>query len=83
MVSQAVAFFIAGTETPSTTIAFTLYELCRLPHIQDKVRSEVLACIAKYGGCTYEAVNDMKYLHQCIFGKCMSKLRVQLELLCS
>lgn len=68
MVSQAVSFFFAGTETSSATIAFTLYELCMHPHIQNKVRNEVITCITKYGDCTYEALNDMKYLNQCISG---------------
>lgn len=69
MLAQAISFFVAGTETSSGTMAFTLYELCMHPHIQDKVRSEVMSCIKKHGGCTYEAVHDMKYLNQCISGK--------------
>lgn len=67
LVAQAVQFFVAGFETTSTTMAFTLYELCLHPHIQDKVRTEIVACLKQYG-FTYEALKEMKYLHQCVLG---------------
>lgn len=69
LVAQAAQFFVAGFETTSSTMAFTLYELCIHPHIQDKVRNEIISCKQKYGGINYEALQNMKYLHQCVLGR--------------
>ncbi|KAF2879307.1 hypothetical protein ILUMI_26862 [Ignelater luminosus] len=67
VVAQAVQFFFAGFETVSSTMAFTLYELCLNKNIQNKVRSEVQNVLASYGGFTFEAVNNMKYLQMVIY----------------
>nr|QLL22071.1 cytochrome P450 [Tribolium confusum] len=66
VVAQAAQFFVAGFETTSSTIAFTLYELCLHPHIQQKLRAEISSCIKEHGGITYEAIQDMKYLQMCV-----------------
>ncbi|KAF5290750.1 hypothetical protein FQR65_LT11531 [Abscondita terminalis] len=64
--AQALIFFAAGYETTSSTIAFTLHELSVNVDVQQKLREEILKVIEKYGGLTYEAVQDMKYLHMVI-----------------
>lgn len=69
VIAQAAQFFTAGFETTSSVIAFTLYELCLNQHIQDKLRKEIRACMQKHGNYTYESLQDMKYLHQCIQGR--------------
>lgn len=33
-----------------------------------KVQNEIDTCVKRYGGFTYEALNDMKYLENCISG---------------
>lgn len=48
---------------------FCLYELSQNKEIQEKARQSIAQAIKKHGGLTYEAVNDMKYLEQCIEGK--------------
>ncbi|CAH1382253.1 unnamed protein product [Tenebrio molitor] len=56
-----------GFETSSTTMTFALYELSKHQELQDKVRDEVNAVLAKHGGkITYEAIQDMKYMDQVI-----------------
>ncbi|KAF2879313.1 hypothetical protein ILUMI_26868 [Ignelater luminosus] len=55
-------FFAAGFETVSSVAAFTLYELCLQPDIQNKAREEIKSIMSKYGEITYEAIKDMKYL---------------------
>lgn len=70
VIAQAAQFFTAGFETTSSVVAFTLYELCLNQHIQDKVRKEIKASMQKHGKYTYEALQDMKYMHQCIQGVC-------------
>lgn len=47
-------------------MTYTLCELAKHPEMQKKVRQEILEKIQAAGGITYEAVQDMKYLHQVI-----------------
>lgn len=68
MVAQGVQFFAAGFETSSSTIGFTLYELCLNPDIQEKLRKEIKTIIAKHGEITYEGVSEMNFLEMCIMG---------------
>lgn len=68
VVAQAVQFFLAGFETTGSTISFTLYELALNPIIQKKLRTDVNTTLKKYGSFTYEAMQDMKYLDQCVSG---------------
>lgn len=74
MVAQAGQFFVAGFETTSSTMAFTLYELCLHPNIQQKLREEIQNSIRKNNGITYESLLDMKYLHMCVSGKVLIKI---------
>lgn len=69
VVAQAFMFFAAGFETTSSAMAFTLYELCVAPKIQNKARAEIKEILLKYEGFTYEAIQEMKYLHMVICGK--------------
>ncbi|CAH1117888.1 unnamed protein product [Phaedon cochleariae] len=66
LVGPAIQFFMAGFETTSSTISFTLYELCLNKNIQNKLRTEVLSNIKKHGGVTYEGLLEMKYMDLCV-----------------
>nr|XP_023016120.1 cytochrome P450 6k1-like [Leptinotarsa decemlineata] len=66
IIGQALQFYAAGFETTSSTIAFTLHELCLNPSIQNKLRNEVRTNIKENKGITYEGIQDMKYLSMCI-----------------
>lgn len=68
VVAQAVQFYLAGSETVSTTMSFALYELCLNKDIQNKVRTEIQNILVSYGGLTFEAINNMKYLQMVIYG---------------
>ncbi|XP_055712885.1 probable cytochrome P450 6d4 isoform X2 [Phlebotomus papatasi] len=67
LAAQAHVFFLAGFETTSTTMSFCFYELAKNPHIQKKVQEEIDELTKKYNGrITYESINEMKYLENCI-----------------
>lgn len=51
-------------------MTFTLHELSENLDIQESVRKEIEEVLAKHDGkITYEALNEMRYLEQCINGK--------------
>nr|XP_023017617.1 probable cytochrome P450 6a13 [Leptinotarsa decemlineata] len=61
------SFFVAGIDTIADLISFTLYELCRNPDIQERVREEIMDIMKKHKNeFTPECLNDMKYLRQVI-----------------
>lgn len=79
--ANLLVFYVAGSETTSSTIGFTLYELAMYPEILKKVQSEVDSCLKKHGlkaegNLSYEAVNDMKYLDLCVMGKFSETFRI-------
>lgn len=66
VLAHAMQLFFAGFETSSSTLGFLLYELCLNNDIQNKLRAEIMKNMQEHGDFTYEAVNAMTYLHQCI-----------------
>lgn len=57
--AQAFVFFGAGFETSSITLQFALYQMALHQDIQDRVRAEIKAIMAKHeGNVTYEAVEE-------------------------
>ncbi|KAF7277798.1 hypothetical protein GWI33_009216 [Rhynchophorus ferrugineus] len=67
IVANTLLFFIAGFDTSSTTMTFTLYELARCPDIQEKTRQEIQKVLSKHENkLTYEALQEMTYLQQVV-----------------
>ncbi|KAF5286957.1 hypothetical protein FQR65_LT12416 [Abscondita terminalis] len=66
MAANTFVFFLAGFETSSTTMSFSLFELARNPKIQETVRDEIDSVLKKHGNFTYEALGEMKYLNQVV-----------------
>jgi cytochrome P450 family 6 len=51
-------------------MTFCLHELSQNPDIQQRVRESIADVLEKHDGkITYEALNDMHYLEQCINGE--------------
>lgn len=70
VVALCFGLFIGGFETSSNTLSFTLYYLARHQQYQEKAREEVKAVLKKYNNIvSYDAVQEMKYVQQCIDGK--------------
>ncbi|XP_063223900.1 cytochrome P450 6j1-like [Bacillus rossius redtenbacheri] len=66
-VAQAFVFLLAGFETSSTVLNFTLYELALNPHIQDRLRQEIVSVLDKYEGkVSYDCFKEMSYLDMVI-----------------
>lgn len=60
---------VLGFETSSTTLTFCMYELSQSDEIQRKARESVQEALKKHGNSfTYESVNEMHYLEQCVNG---------------
>lgn len=67
--AQIFIFYIAGFETTSSAISYTIYELARQPKILDKLQQEIRVTLDKHDNkLTYEAIQEMKYLDLCIMG---------------
>ncbi|XP_056644762.1 cytochrome P450 6k1-like [Diorhabda sublineata] len=65
-VSNTIFFLIAGQETSSTILAFTLYELAVNQNVQDKLRKEVEINLQKHGEFTQDGIKDNKYMEMCL-----------------
>jgi len=66
--AQAFIFYLAGFETSATTATYCLYELACHQHLQDKVCKEIDEILKKHGEMSYDALNEMTYLHKVING---------------
>ncbi|KAJ8933141.1 hypothetical protein NQ318_003169 [Aromia moschata] len=67
LAAQCFIFFLAGFETSSTTMTFTLFELATHPDIQDKVREEIESVLARHEDkMTYDSLSELKYMKQVI-----------------
>lgn len=65
--AQCFVFFVAGFDTSSTATSFLLHELAKNSEIQRKAREDILSSMQKHGNkLTYDSINDMKYLDQCV-----------------
>jgi len=68
MASQAWVFFLAGSETSSSTTTFALVELANNVNMQNRLRDEIDESITKHCGLSYEGVMEMQYLDQIVSG---------------
>ncbi|KAJ4429422.1 hypothetical protein ANN_21591 [Periplaneta americana] len=62
-VAQVFFFLLAGFETSSTTLCFSLYELALHPDIQQRVREEIARVLAPHQNkLTYDNLQELHYL---------------------
>ena len=64
IVAQSVIFLLAGYETSSNTLSFTLYHLATNQDVQDKLRSEIIreAMVTNFNVTLNELANNIEYL---------------------
>lgn len=64
---QVFIFYIAGNETSTSTIAYTLYELSQNVDLMVRAQKDIETALEKYDGhLTYEAVMDMPFIELCV-----------------
>lgn len=68
--AQAFVFFVAGFETSSTVTSYTILELAMNQELQNKARAHINDVMKKHNNqITYECLQDMTYIEQCMNGK--------------
>lgn len=72
-----VTIFWDGYETSHIALMLTLYELARNQRVQQKLRQEILDA----GEMTFDVLNNLPYLDQCIHGKKLATNEVTLSIL--
>ncbi|XP_070066619.1 uncharacterized protein Cyp6a2 [Drosophila virilis] len=67
LAAQVFVFYLAGFETSSSTMTYSLYELAQHTEIQDKLREDIKDVLQQHDGkLTYESIKAMRYLDQII-----------------
>ncbi|XP_073988994.1 cytochrome P450 6a2-like [Rhodnius prolixus] len=66
LTGQAFQFIAAGHDFIYLNILYSMFEIARVNHIQERLRKDVRDALKKCGGYTYEALKEMTYLEQCI-----------------
>lgn len=64
--SQVFTFMVAGHETTSVALAWTLYELAKNPEIQAKLREEINSVLCDGTELTWDTVENLMYLEKVI-----------------
>ncbi|XP_062552467.1 cytochrome P450 6d3-like [Armigeres subalbatus] len=60
-------FYVAGSDTTTSAISFTLHELTQNPAAMKKLQTEIDETLEKTNGeVTYDSVKAMAYLDQCV-----------------
>ncbi|EDV98207.1 probable cytochrome P450 6t3 [Drosophila grimshawi] len=70
--SQAGIFLLAGFETSSALLAFTLYELAKQPRLQQRLRQELHSAFGDSFNLSYETAVKLPYLKMV----CLEALRL-------
>lgn len=67
--AQVSLFYLAGFDTTSSAIAYTLFELSRQPDLQKRLQNEIDETMAKHNNAiTYESLKEMSFLDACFKG---------------
>lgn len=68
--AQVFLFYVAGFETTSSLVAYSLFEFAQNQSILRRIQREIDEKLDKYDGkLTYECIQEMEYMELCIMGK--------------
>ncbi|CAH1401358.1 unnamed protein product [Nezara viridula] len=66
LAAQTFVFLFAGMETSSSVQNWCLYELALRQDLQQRLREEIDRVLEKHGEVSYQAIQEMDYLHMVI-----------------
>ena len=66
LMGQVRLFMVAGHETTSMAMTWTILLLAKYPHFQEKARDEIKQFLEADGDVTVENLSKIKYLDNCI-----------------
>lgn len=70
--AQVFIFYVAGFESTSSSIAYTIHELARQPEKMRKLQTEIDSVLERHNNqLTYECIQEMHYLDLCLMGTYM------------
>lgn len=65
--AQVFIFYIAGSESSSSAVAYTLYELTQNEELMERAQVDVKETLEKHNGeMSYDAIMDMKFIDLCM-----------------
>ena len=64
MVDNFLTVFVAGQETTSNQLAFTLFEIIKNPVVEERVCKEISDVVASKNSVDYEDLGKLQYLNQ-------------------
>ncbi|XP_076345727.1 cytochrome P450 3A8-like [Tachypleus tridentatus] len=67
---NAMLALVAGYETTSSALGYTIHLLVQHPKVQEKLRQEVDELVGKEGNLDYLSVHKLRYLDQ-VFSECL------------
>lgn len=68
--AEVYLFYLAGYDTSSSAITYSLYELARNQPLLRRLQAEIDECLARHNQqITYESIQEMKLLESCILGR--------------
>lgn len=65
--AQVFIFYVAGSESSASTVAYTLYELTQNEKLMAQAQNDIETTLAKHDGkLTYESIMEMKFIDLCV-----------------
>lgn len=65
--ASVFVFYIAGSESSSSTVAYTMYELTQNVELMKRAQKDIEETLEKFNGeITYESINEMKFIDLCV-----------------
>jgi cytochrome P450 family 6 len=65
--SNVFLFFVAASESTSSTVAYTIYELSRSEELLARAQQDVNRTLEEHHGeLTYESIMEMKFIDLCV-----------------
>lgn len=65
--AQVFLFYLAGTETSTSTVAYTMYELTQNEDVMYRAQEDIKTTLEAHNGeLSYEAIMDMKFIDLCV-----------------